>query len=317
MSIFNKNGKGGGAKRIFIILMCFVGFIIVINNAPFTVVGSTERAVLKTFGKVDEKVLYPGIQFKIPGVQTVTKYDLTPNTIRVSIPLGEDGAVSLDKQTLGVKGNVNWKYDENEILKIATSYSSKERLADDVRNIIMTAIKNTLGKYNIDSIVKEQDVISAKSKELANLSLSAANIPAIITAFNLNNWDWSEDYDRMIKETVAMQQATQRAAAELAMIEQTAQKQIKEAEAAAIAKVKEAEGKKKAAQLEAEAVIEKAKGQNEANRLLAQNLNVELRIRELEIAKIEMERWDGRKVPNYLPLNPAGGIVTLPAAGKQ
>ncbi|MDR0551601.1 MAG: hypothetical protein LBG72_06250, partial [Spirochaetaceae bacterium] len=89
--------------------------------------------------------------------------------------------------------------------------------------------------------------------------------------------------------------------------------QVIESEAQAKALVAKAEGEFNAAKLRAEAEIEAARGQNEANRLLSQNFTVEVRLKELEIELEKAKRWDGRQVPTYIPLNPAGGVVTLPA----
>jgi regulator of protease activity HflC (stomatin/prohibitin superfamily) len=291
-----------------------VVMLIVLAGMSITIVGPTERGVMKTFGKVDEtKTLEPGLIMKIPFVQSVSKYDLSPVTVAISISIEDDAALSADKQSLGVEGTVNWRYDENEIVGIATSFSSRRLLSNQIGDIIVASIKNVIGQYAIDNIVVDQDAIAVKARNILSSRLSNANIPVIVTALNLSNWDWNAEYEQMIRRTVEMQQATQRATAELAMIEVSTQKQVREATAKANAEIAQAEGRLKAAQLDAEAEVTRAKGRNDANRLLNQNLNVEIKIRELEIARIEAERFDGRRVPSYLPLNPAGGIVTLPA----
>ena len=298
-------------KRAITALLVIVG-VFIFN--PVRCVGATERGVIKTFGRVDDtKTLSPGIQVKAPFFQSIKKYDLTPKTIKVKIPVGDAGAVSLDKQTIGVGGSINWRYDETQIIKIATTYSSDSVLADQTSEIIITAIKNTIGQYNIDTIVRDQDSIANKAKEASATRLAYAGLPVIITALNLNNWDWSEDYDKMIKETVAMQQAAQRAEAELRMVEQTSQKQRIEAEAAAAATVAKAQGRKQAAELDADAKRAEGQGIADYNRLIAQNLNIELEFRRLEIQLERAKRWNGVEVATYLPLNPAGGIVTLPS----
>ena len=295
-----------------IIFIVTIAIIFILN--PLTCIGSTQRGVVKTFGKVDDsKTLEPGLQVKAPFIQIIKKYDLTPKTIKVKIPVGDAGAVSLDKQTIGVGGSINWRYDETQIIKIATTYSSDSALAEQTSEIIITAIKNTIGQYNIDTIVRDQDSIANKAREVSITRLASAGIPVIITALNLNNWDWSDDYDKMIKETVAMQQAAQRAEAELRMVEQTSQKQRIEAEASAAAAAAVAEGRKRAAELDADAKRAEGQGIADYNSLIAQNLSIELEFRRLQIQLERAKRWNGIEVPTYLPLNPAGGVVTLPA----
>jgi hypothetical protein len=97
-----------------------------------------------------------------------------------------------------------------------------------------------------------------------------------------------------------------------------------EAEARAKAQIAKAEGDLKEAELNAQARIVRANAERDAkiaegegvrqyNQLIAQNLQTEIRIRELEIDLERAKRWNGVEVPTYLPLNPAGGVVTLPA----
>ena len=50
------------------------------------------------------------------------------------------------------------------------------------------------------------------------------------------------------------------------------------------------------------------------NAKVAQNYQVEIRLKELEIQLERAKRWDGRQVPEYVPLTAAGGIVNLPSA---
>jgi len=298
-------------------IIALVAIVLVLILNPLSCIGATQRGVIKTFGKVDDsRTLEPGIQVKAPFIQSIKRYDLTPKTIKVGISVGDDGAVSLDKQTIGVKGTVNWRYDETQIIRIAMSYSSDTVLADNVSDIIVTAIKNIIGQYNIDTIVRDQDGLAEKARQLSIQRLESAKIPVIITALNLNNWDWSADYDKMIKETVAMQQAALRAEAELRMVEQTSQKQRIEAEAAALAMAATAEGRKKAAELDADAKRAEGQGIADYNRLIAQNMAIELEFRRLEIQLERAKRWNGVEIATYLPLNPAGGIVTLPSPAR-
>jgi DUF4097 and DUF4098 domain-containing protein YvlB len=70
-------------------------------------------------------------------------------------------------------------------------------------------------------------------------------------------------------------------------------------------------GEKQRVALEDEAKVLEAEGIRKYNEAIAQNLNIEIRLRELEIEKIRVERWDGKYVPNNMygpiPVN-TGGI---------
>jgi len=305
----------GNIVKLTVGIVAAIIFLIV--AWPLRTIGATERGVLKTFGEVQEVVLEPGLKFRVPIAQTIETYDLTPTTVNVRIPVGDDGALSRDRQTIGIGGFYAWRYDETRILDIARNFSSISRLTDQVTREINSAIRQVVGRYDIANIVPEQEKISAEAREQAQRQLINARIPVEITQLQLNNWDWSEGYDQMIQRTVEMQQSAQRAEAELRMIEQEAQQARIRAEAQAQAVEAEARGRLAAAELDAEAVRVAAQARNEANRLIAQNLNVEIQLRNLTIAQTEAERWDGRRVTEYLPLTAAGGIVNVPNSGNR
>jgi regulator of protease activity HflC (stomatin/prohibitin superfamily) len=293
---------------------------------PAVSIGPTYRGVPVTFGEPNvNNILQPGLHFKVPIVQTIKTYDLTPRKTSINIEIkGGKAAVSKDKQEIGANGEAIWKYDDTKIGVLITTYESESKLNNDVDNAIYTAVVNTIGKYNIDQIAVDQDKIASEARGSAAQKLQDANIPAVITMLNLSNWDWPDDYNEMIKRTQNMAQQAQMATQELAMVEQTAQKQIKEANAKADADAAAAEGRKRAAIADADAARERANGERDARiasgegerRYYAEiekTLDTAQRMRELDIELKRAERWDGREVPNYLPLSPNGGVVTLPA----
>lgn len=304
---------------ILLVILLAVGW-------PLTSVGPTERGVRVTFGKVDEsQVLMPGLVFKIPFVQRIQKYDLTPQKVTIDISIGTNAAISMDKQEIGVKGEGLWKFNEDAILQIATSYASVSKLQSDVGNILMTAVKNTIGQYNIDTIARDQGKVASDAIVTATNNLMLAGIPATITIINLNNWDWTDDYNDMIKQTQNMAQQAEKAKQELAMVEQTSQKQVKEAEAAAAAAKAAADAnlyvtqqRALAIQAEAEgeknATIARAQGVAEQNRLIQQNLAMMQAQWKHDEQMAYYERWNGVEVSTYLPLTAAGGLVTLPGS---
>lgn len=93
--------------------------------------------------------------------------------------------------------------------------------------------------------------------------------------------------------------------------EQEAQKQVKEAEAQKTAMITVAEGEKESAKLKAEAKALEGEGIRKYNESIQKNMELEVKIRQLEIDRIKAERWDGQNVPNNvyspIPLS-TGGI---------
>ena len=112
-------------------------------------------------------------------------------------------------------------------------------------------------------------------------------------------------------------QQVRQAEQDLKLAETNAQKQVAEAEAQKKAAEQTAEGELIKAQKAAEAKRVEADALAYYNAKVAQNYQVEIKLKELEIELEKAKKWDGRQVPEYVPLTAAGGIVTLPEAKKN
>ena len=289
---------------------------------PVKVVKATERGIKYTFGKPDSSVLLPGIHARIPFAQSVKTWSIVPSKLAIDIPINDSGAISKDNQIIGARLVVYWQYDEDRIYDIATGYSEKaihDLLASDANS----SIKTVIGSYTIFDLADNQSIIGDRVTQLIRTHL--ATRPIKITQINISNFDWSKEFDAQINATMKAAQQVREAEQRANIAEQESRRQVIESQAKAQAEIAAAEGRLKTAELEAQARITRAAGERDAkiaegegiqryNYLVAQNLNVEIRLRELEIELEKAKRWDGRQVPTYVPLTPSGAIVTLPSA---
>jgi regulator of protease activity HflC (stomatin/prohibitin superfamily) len=290
-----------------------IGFVaIVILSIGFgccSVIDATERGIVVTMGKPGTEILQPGLHFKAPFIQSIETYDLTPVEYEKSFSVGQDGAISKDLQTVGVTFTLYWKYDETKIYDVIRNYKTKDSIYQPISTAVKAALKNEIGKYSIEEIIANQNVIAENVRK--QFSAEIEYLPIVLTDFKIGNYDWDDQYDKMIRETMNRKQQVEQMKQEVALSEQAAQKQVKEAEA-----------RRQAAELDAQAAIAKAKGEAEAKRLegegiaaynrsVAQNQALEIKLKELEIQKIHEEKWNGELVPTYIPLTAAGGIVNL------
>jgi regulator of protease activity HflC (stomatin/prohibitin superfamily) len=128
----------------------------------------------------------------------------------------------------------------------------------------------------------------------------------------LTNYDWSDEFDRQTAETMNRAQQVRQKEQELETAKLESQKQVAVAQAERDALIARAEGEKQRVALEAEAKVLEGEGIRSYNEAISQNLSIEIRMRELEIEKIRVERWDGKYVPNTMygpiPVNTQGGI---------
>lgn len=305
-------------KRSIIVVAAIIA-ILILN--PFSTVGPSQRGIRTFLGKPENGVLSPGLQLKFPLLGSIKKYNLAPTKMSLDIDINNQGAISKDNQIIGTRIVMYYKYDESKLYEVITKYPTTSSIENPLASLINSSVKTIIGKYSVFELAQNQDKIG--SDLMASLKTNASQYPIEITQVNISNFDWSKDFDEQINKTMKAAQEVKEAEQKMLITEQVNKQKIIEQEADAKARIAKSEGDLRTAELAAQAQVAKAKGEkeaailqaegkNRANALLAQNLTVEIRLKELEIEKIKAEKWDGRKVSTYLPINPAGGIVTLP-----
>ena len=295
-----------------ITLGCTVAVILVVIINSCSVISPNERGIQVTLGQVEGDVIQPGMKFHAPFITQIRKFRLEPKTYEVSFSCGNDGAITKDMQTVGSTVAVRYVYDEKRIMDIVTRYQNDAIIQGAMRDNVKASLKETVGQYSIYDLVEKQNEVTSRVAEA--MLARMADYPIDISQTTITNWDWSDDFDKQIKETANRAQEVKKAEQDLKVAEQQALKQVKEAEAKKAAAEQEAEAELIKAQKAAEAKRVEADALAYYNAKVAQNYQVEIRLKELEIQLERAKRWDGRQVPEYVPLTAAGGIVNLPAA---
>ena len=299
--------KGINPKILLWIVVAIVAFVVI--SSCFTIIGPSERGVKVTLGEVENQVYQPGIVWTIPFVTTVKTFVLQPRTYEVSFDVGANGAITKDMQTVGATVSVRYFYDENRILEIVKKYANDAIIESAMRDNIKASLKETTGRYSIYELVEQQNKIT---QEVSSAILTRMqDYPIAISQTTITNWDWSDDFDKQIKETANRTQQVRQAEQEANIAAAQAQK-----------KVKEAEANKQAAELEAEAEVARAKGQADAVKIkadaemyaatqLAKAKDMKVQEWKHEEEMKRLEKWDGRNVPNYIPITAGGTMVDL------
>jgi regulator of protease activity HflC (stomatin/prohibitin superfamily) len=301
-------------------IIAIVVIIAVIIIWPFSIVNANERGIRYAFGEAENTVLEPGVHIHAPLVGHIKTWKIIPNKLAIDIDIGNSGAISKDNQIIGARLVVYWNYDPSRIYDAATKYDDKaiENLLASSAN---SSIKSVIGRYTIFDLAANQEIIGGAVQQLVKTQVTS--YPVEITQLNISNFDWSSEFDQQIQATMNAAQQVKQAEQKANIAEQENRRLSIEAEAQAKASIAQAEGRLRTAELDAQAAKAKAEGERDANiargegvqrynSLVAQNLSIEIRLKELEIERIRAERWNGKQVPDYIPLNPTGGLVTLP-----
>lgn len=292
-------------KLITAAVIVFIVLIVGINSC--SIIDPNERGIDVKLGQMQDVVIQPGLHWKAPFITHTRKFKLEPKTYEVTFSVGNDGAITKDMQTVGATVAVRYVYDESRLKDIVTLYANGSVIESAMKDNVKASLKETTGKYSIYDLVAQQNEITA---EVANTMLTRmANYPIAISQTTITNWDWSDDFDRQIKETANRTQQVKQAEQEANIAAAQAQK-----------KVKEAEANKQAAELDAQASVAKAEGEAQAKKIradadayearqIAANQQAYQKQWDYEIALEKAKRWNGKEVPDAAYIVPGTGAV--------
>lgn len=287
-------------KWVIAAIIALAALLVVVNSC--SIVGPTQRGITLTLGRPTDIVLEPGLHFKAPFFQKVKKYDITPIQYKKSLGIGEDGALTSDQQTIGVDYELFWKYDPDKIYEVTLKYSNKDIIYERISTPLKEILKDEVSKRSVTELIA--NLTNVSSAATTRLKDRLKDMPIEIEGMSVVNINWSDDYDKQIKETANRRQQVQIAEQDLAIAKTNAQTQVAEAQA-----------KLEAEKLNAEAAVAKAEGESQARKLAADATEYENRkiAQNLQVMKAQWahseqmkyyEVWNGVSVSNqsvYVP----------------
>jgi len=297
------------ARLLIYAVLAIITLMIILTINPVVKIEATERGLIKTWGKLDQTVLTPGLHFRLPIAQQVEHVTIQPLQLNHDVAVGADGAITKDNQTIGANLTVFYTYDQARLVEMYQQYG-EDKTRSIITSTLRESFKSVIGNYDIFKLPVSQAEIQGKVFE--DLKAKLANYPITLNELKVMNYDWSDQFDTQIANTMQKAQEVKQKEQELLIAEQEAQKQVKQAQAEKTATVTKAEGARDAAKLAAEAKALEGEGIKKYNESVATKWDIEVKKLELEIARIKAEKWNGVYVPNNMygpiPVDTVGGI---------
>lgn len=141
--------KGFGVVKI----LCGTILLVVLVSGSYYSIQEEEQAVVCTFGS-PKAVTTPGLHFKIPFIQTVTKVNTTIQgfSIGYQTDAGED-----EEDALMITSDYNFIYvdfyAEYRVTDPVKALYASENPALILKNIAQNCIRTTIGSYGVDSVL--------------------------------------------------------------------------------------------------------------------------------------------------------------------
>ncbi|MDO9320148.1 MAG: SPFH domain-containing protein [Pseudomonas sp.] len=279
-------------KSIFAIGVVLL--VLVTLMGSWYTVDETERGVLLRNGAI-VKVVEPGLSFKIPFIETVKFISVQSNATTYQ---GLQ-AYSKDQQTATLNVSVSWHVLPAEVDKVYMQYQDLDGLVSRlISRQVPTQVENVFGQYNAVSAVQNRgkfvnDVTKAIKEAIAG--------PVVIDGVQIENIDFSDDYERSIALRMKAEVEVKTREQMLATEQVEAQIVVTRAQADADSRV---------AQAKADAEATRLRGEAEADAIKAKTLALSSNPALIELTKAE--RWDGKLPTTMLP----NGTLPFIEAGK-
>lgn len=277
MNTFDYIGSDGNLLREKAIKhTVFAAVILTVVLGSFGTVNAGERGVKTRLGAVIGTI-EPGLYFKLPMIEKVTKMEVKTRTINYD-KNGHEGdatdtsqlsGASRDLQDVWIGVVVNYHIDADKVTSIYTQYKSVENFESNViEPIIREVVKSTSAQYTAEELVTKR----AEFGDKVNLTLSERFMSkdAVLERFSVTNFQFSSAFTEAIENKVTAVQNAEAAKNKL--------EQIK---------------------FEAQQTIETAKATAEAQRIQAQSLSAQGGEDYVNLKAIE--KWDGHLPQQMIP----------------
>ncbi len=242
-------------------LLGIVGFIILIALVilnPVSQIDAGSRGVVLQWGAFQNKVLLPGLNFRMPIAEDIIEIDVRTQALRKEGML----TYTADGQTVTVQGVLNFNVDPQFV---GTLY--KEIGLEYVSKIIVPqveeATKSVVAKYVALDIPKNRGKISDEIQGILAEKLGKSYI--VVTDYIFENEDFDDSYEAAIREKQVQEQNALKEKNITAQEEEKKKQQVLQAEALSettrlqAAALNTSGGEKAIEKIKAEALLELAK----------------------------------------------------------
>jgi regulator of protease activity HflC (stomatin/prohibitin superfamily) len=248
------------AKQFFAVAFLIFGLILglVVIFGSFFIIDAGERGILVTLGKPSDVVYNSGVHFKMPIIQSVIKFDVKTQKYEA-----DASAASKDLQTVSTKMAINYHIAPDTIVtlykEIGLDYSSRI-----IQPMEQEVVKASTARFTAEELITKREEVRESIKETLKERLAPKGI--IVEEVSIVNFDFSKSFNDAIESKVTAEQQALAAKNKLEQVKYEAEQKIASAQAEATA-----------------LQVQKAQVTPEL-----------IQLRQIEVQKIAVEKWDGK-----------------------
>lgn len=262
--------------------LVFIAAVTVFGGSWYTVNEGTVGII--TRNNAFTSTVAPGLGYKMPIIDSVVEMSTRSETVVYNAKV-----YSRDQQPIDLALSVTYNITADQVERVYRTYLTRDNLVERVLARRMNEqAEIVFGKYTAPEIPgKRAEISLAISTAIKN---SVATEPVVIQTVQLENVDFSDDYEDSIKKRMIAEIEVQKAAQDADRAEQVARQTVTEAQAQADSKLAIAKSDALAIQLRGEA---EANAINARGKALRENPAV--------VELVQAEKWDGKLPTQMIP----------------
>lgn len=240
-----------------VITVIIIGIVVLI--ASITTVPTGYVGVKTRFGQVQDDVIQEGFNLKAPFIESIVKIDCRTQKYEIATE-----ASSKDLQKISnLKVVVNYNVDKNNANNLYKEVG-KDYQTVLIEPAILESIKQGISQYTAEETITKRSEVADVIINLLKQKLE--NKGVIVSALNITDLSFSEEFDTAVEQKQIVEQETQKAQYEL-----------------------------EKAKVENEKKIENAKADAEVMRQQNEQITENyLRLKEIENEQKAIEKWNGQ-----------------------
>lgn len=217
------------AKQMKISKWCVLGFLgftafLIFGLGTWFTVGVGEVGVVFNQMSGHTKVAEPGVHFKIPLIENVTRFDVKTLAIQI-----EEECGSKDLQVVRLKTVLNFHLEKAKVNDLYSNVGA-EYQEKIMHPLTLEVAKATVAQYPVEGIILKREELKDAIEKSLRVRLAAYNI--ILESVSLVNVDFSVEFNKVVEQKQVAEQGIKVAENMRLQAEKYKQKTILEAEAA-------------------------------------------------------------------------------------
>ena len=218
----------------FVVAGLLAILVLVVILGGFTIIGPGQRGVIVQFGKVSDRIMGEGLNFKLPIRDSVVKMSVQTQTIQFDNKLGKGDTTeessmfcaTKDLQDVQIAVIVNYHLDAAKVNKTYQQYGSTYQV-NIIEPIIREVIKSQAALYTAEELVTKRAEFSNKVSVM--LSEKIGSKDSVFERLNITNFQFSESFSKAIEAKVTAEQNALAAKNKLEQVKFEAEQRVAEA----------------------------------------------------------------------------------------